>query len=361
MDTHYRTLLREWQTSPSDPELIRQLDQEITRKGGGLHVREALRYNALAQEILTHFGRSGNPTLYFSSLLASASGLQGRTNDRPICRSINQAIQVAEEYVHLLPGELPSDDVEGIPTQIVITGPIFLLMSDYGIGRFASLAGNIPFLSNPHAYRENIILYDKEAQTYAALHGVPLHQESLPRKIANNIPGARWRFDDGPDPIWCYRLFNPDVFEIAVDLAGCHGDGSRRNRGCRQHVFNCICKEHSLCVGCLHCFGCGYHNSQCVCEEFHYSEVGPGIAISLHPLGYLCGCGGSGWNMTDYDSVHKCPYHLITSHHPECDETLRNEEQGLPPPDVTQCCDPPSQPPFPRTSRSLDSSEDLPF
>lgn len=392
MDARYRNLLRQWNSQPGDTDLAKQLNQEIRRMGGDLYVQDALEIRALAQEILTHFGQITSPTLYFASLRTSNSAV-----NQHVCNIINRAIDAANQHTNINPGESIVD-----ATVLDLAHPIFLLMSEFGIygpcrasdlpptytrcaicGRSdVPISGGLCFseectmvaiegavqvgphtsrrsddLRVYHAYRENLVLYDKQAQDYAALHGVPLQSGLLPRRVANNALRGGGGLDH---PIWCYRLFNPEVFKIAVDIAGCQGDGSRRNRGCQQHRRTCICKD-SLCTGCRHCRGCGYHSSQCVCAEFYYSEVGTGIAIDLHPLGYLCGCGGGGWNSTDYDSVHRCPYHQIASHHPECDQQLYNEAQGLPFPDVTECCDPPSPSPAQPFSPSAPHEDDLPF
>lgn len=71
------------------------------------------------------------------------------------------------------------------------------------------------------------------------------------------------------------------------------------------------------------CRWCTYN--PCRCHELEPYEVGSAfggpVCIMVHPDPKICGCGGSGWQGTELDSVHRCPNHEVTNHHPDCEGT----------------------------------------
>jgi hypothetical protein len=145
-----------------------------------------------------------------------------------------------------------------------------------------------------------------------------------------------------------------DVYRAAVAHGGCAGTPSalgRKRKNCMQPARGCICS--TMCYACGHCEGwrsggCS-HDSECVCDGFHYSQVGSdgfgGIGFTTHYLDYLCGCRGSGWQHTDADSTHECPIHPIVGHHPEC-----GNYEG----DVSECCNISRQTAAPLSSSDID-------
>jgi hypothetical protein len=76
-----------------------------------------------------------------------------------------------------------------------------------------------------------------------------------------------------------------------------------------------------------HCASCerDYHRQQA--EDYEAgtprpvqvgTAFGGPVVIEVHEKEEFCGCRGSGWHNTDYDSWHKCPHH--DGPHPEYDE-----------------------------------------
>lgn len=373
MDDRYRYFLRQWKQSPNDVSLRLQLNQEIERMGSGMSVYEALQIRAISQEVLLQFGLPDQPSRYSLELdtRRTASSVNLIIENQEALEIIHRAVLIASTYQQIDPGQ--TLDRELI---LDLTHPIFLLMSSFARPHWAAAR-----ITDHHAYPENLLLYGVGAQMYADLHLVPLQTSGQPPppRILNQVilppdplPANRRRDAVRVYPVWCYRLFNPQVFDMVVEIAGCWGsrmiDQGRargRFRGCRQFVRACICE--TLCRGgCFHCSGqfnsdssmrCGHPtgqagHSQCVCDDFRQESVGP-TGFDTHPLGYLCGCRGGGWASTEYDSTHRCPMHVIASHHPEC---------ASPELDIKECCDPPPNPPQPPTPPPTGPFvDDLPF
>jgi hypothetical protein len=94
------------------------------------------------------------------------------------------------------------------------------------------------------------------------------------------------------------------------------------------------CENTCPDCGSLYCMGeCQFPRPYQVGSAF-----GGPVAIMVHQDAEICGCYGGGWHITDYDSIHRCPMHRPTRHHPECANEAAALDAGEEPPSVEECC-----------------------
>lgn len=155
-----------------------------------------------------------------------------------------------------------------------------------------------------------------DESTLAAAH----HYQNMPYGSALNeshddIMLCDWLYTQLPHPLTLEDVvlaFGPvlgedvaSVYDAMQSIAACEN--------CNQYVRGCICGQTCPDCGDPACYG--------ECMQGYPYVVGSGyggqIAIWVHQDPAQCGCGGSGWSTTDYDSVHQCPAHYTGQPHPE--------------------------------------------
>ena len=115
------------------------------------------------------------------------------------------------------------------------------------------------------------------------------------------------------------RLNDPEAYHAAVRQTACEY--------CKQYFQGCICDQ--FCRNC--------ERLDCICDAYGPQYIGGGHAVMVHEIPALCGCSGSGWHISDFDSIHRCNIHEPTCHRPECYEYDAAVDAGEEPPHYSVC------------------------
>jgi len=92
-----------------------------------------------------------------------------------------------------------------------------------------------------------------------------------------------------------------EVWQAIQNVGGCEH--------CQQFIAGCQCNEPPS-----RCPDCG--SVDCICGGYPMM-VGSEIAVWVDTNPAYCSCHGSGWCVSDYDTIHQCPRHYTGQPHPE--------------------------------------------